>query len=75
MHTMYTTYNTVLHTTVGPLNVYKKIRGTDYVVFVLIKFPLMSNILLLKSVPMNHSQISNEILCPYCTVVDTETVS
>ena len=29
-------YGTVLHTTVGPLNVYKKIRGTDYVVFVLI---------------------------------------
>ena len=32
-----TTYTTVLHTTVGPTNVYKKSdRGTDYVVFVLI---------------------------------------
>ena len=29
---------TVLHTTVGPLNDYKKIRGTDYVVFVWFDF-------------------------------------
>ena len=29
----------------------------------------MSNILLLKSVPMNHPQISNEFLCPYCSSV------
>ena len=56
---------TVLHTTVGPVNVYKNIRGTDLVVFVLILFPQMSNILLLKSVPLAQPQISNEIMCPY----------
>ena len=44
----------------------QKIRGTDYLVFVFIRFPQMSNILLLKSVTMTHPQISNEILCPYC---------
>ena len=36
----YSAYSTVLHTTVGPLNVYKKIRGTDYAVFVLIKISI-----------------------------------
>ena len=56
---------TVLHTTVGPVNVYKNIRGTDLVVFVLILFPQMSNILLLKSVPLAQPQISNKIMCPY----------
>ena len=40
----------------------QKIRGTDYVVFFLFNF----HTLVLKSIPMNHSQISNEILCPYC---------
>ena len=47
------------------MNVYKNIRGTDLVVFVLILFPQMSNILLLKSVPLPQPQISNEIMCPY----------
>ena len=56
---------TVLHTTVGPVNVYKNIRGTDLVVFVLILFPQMSNILLLKSVPLAQPQISNKIMYPY----------
>ena len=58
--------NKVLHTTVGPVNVYKiSIRGTDLVVFVLISFPQMSNVLLLKSVPLAQPQISNRIMCPY----------
>ena len=39
----YSAYSTVLHTTVGPLNVYKKIRGTDYLDLI----PKMSNILVL----------------------------
>ena len=47
------------------MNVYKNIRGTDLVVFVLILFPQMSNILLLKSVPLAQPQISTEIMCPY----------
>ena len=44
---------------------YKIIRGTDLVVFVLIFFPQMSNILLLKSVPLTHPQISNKIMWLY----------
>ena len=60
-----------VHTTVGPVNVYKNIRGTDLVVFVLILFPQMSNILQLKSIPLAQPQISNEILCPYYPYVDT----
>ena len=43
----------------------QNIRGTDLVVFVLISFPQMSNILLLKSVPLAQPQISHEIMCPY----------
>ena len=43
----------------------QNIKGTDYVVFVLILFPQMSNILLLKSVPLAQPQISNKIMCPY----------
>ena len=39
---------TALHTTVWPVNVYKISERTDLVVFVLILFPQMSNILLLK---------------------------
>ena len=62
---LYLLMRTVLHTTVGPVNVYKNIRGTDLVVFVLILFPLMSNILLLKSVLLAQPQISNKIVCPY----------
>ena len=44
---------------------FTQIRGTDLVVFVLILFPQMSNILLLKSVPMIQSQMSNKIMRPY----------
>ena len=44
---------------------FTKIRVTDLVVFVLILFPQMSNILLLKSVPLPQPQISNVIMCPY----------
>ena len=40
-------------------------RGTDLVLFVFILFPQMSNILLLKSVPLAQTQISNKIMCPY----------
>ena len=47
------------------MNVYKNIRGTDLVVFVLILFPQMFTILLLKSVPLAQPQISNKIMCPY----------
>ena len=43
----------------------QNIRGTDLVVFVLILFPQMSNILLLKSVPLTQLQSSNKIMCPY----------
>ena len=43
----------------------QNIRGTDLVVFVLILFPQMSNILLLKSVLLAQPQISNKIMCPY----------
>ena len=43
----------------------QNIRGTDLVVFVLILFPQMSNILQLKSVPLAQPEISNEIMCPY----------
>ena len=43
----------------------QNIRGTDLVVFVLILFPEMSNILLLKSIPLAQPQISNKIMCPY----------
>ena len=43
----------------------QNIRGTDLVVFVLILFPQMSNILLLKSVPLAQPQSSNKIMCPY----------
>ena len=39
----------------------QNIIGTDYVVFVLILFPQMSNILLLKSVPVIQPQMSNKI--------------
>ena len=56
---------TALHTTVWPVNVYKISERTDLVVFVLILFPQMSNILLLKSVPLAQPQISNRIMCPY----------
>ena len=42
----YSAYSTVLHTTVGPLNVYKKIRGTDYLDLI----PKMSNILVLTKI-------------------------
>ena len=62
---MYYISSTVLHTTVGPVNVYKKSGGTDLVLFVFILFPQMSNILLLKSVPLAQTQISNKIMCPY----------
>ena len=37
----------------------------DLVVFVLIPFPQMSNILLLKSDPLAQPQISYKIMCPY----------
>ena len=43
----------------------QNIRGTDLVVFVLILFPQICNILLLKSVCLAQPQISNEIMCPY----------
>ena len=56
---------TALHTTVWPMNVYKISERTDLVVFVLILFPQMSNILLLKSVPLAQPQISNKVMCPY----------
>ena len=62
---LYLLMRTVLHTTVGPVNVYKNIRGTDLVVFVLILFPQISNILQLKSVPLTQPQNSNKIMCPY----------
>ena len=31
----------------------------------LVSFPQMSNVLLLKSVPLAQPQISNKIMCPY----------
>ena len=43
----------------------QNIKGTDYVVFVLISFPQMSNILLQKFLPLAQPQISNKIMCPY----------
>ena len=44
----------------------QNIRGTDLgVVFVLILFPQMSNILQLKSIPLAQPQISNKIMCLY----------
>ena len=43
----------------------QNIGGTELVVFVLISFPQMSNILLLESVPLAEPQISNKIMCPY----------
>ena len=46
------------------------IRGTDLVVFVLILFPQMYNILLLKSVPLAQQQIFNKIMCRYNLYVD-----
>ena len=43
----------------------QNIGGTDSVVIVLILFPQMSDILLLKSVTLAQPQISNKIMCPY----------
>ena len=59
---------TVLHSTYHSRasECLQNIRGTDLlVVFVLILFPQMSNILLLNSVLLAQPQISNKIVCPY----------
>ena len=56
-------YSTTYHSSASKS--LQNIKGTDYVVFVLILFPQMSNIFLLKSVPQIQPQISNKIMWPY----------
>ena len=56
-------YSTTYHSSASEC--LQNIRRTDLVVFVLISFPQMSNVLLLKSVPLAQPQISNKIMCPY----------
>ena len=60
---MYTFYSTTYNSRASEC--LQNIRGTDLVVFDLILFPQMSNILLIKSVPLAQPQISNKIMCPY----------
>ena len=59
----YIGYSTTYHSRASKC--LQNIRGTDSVVFIWILFPQMSNILLLKSVPLTQPQISNKIECPY----------
>ena len=56
-------YSTKCHS--GARECLQIIQETDFVVFVLILFPQMSNILLLKSVSMTPPSMSNKIMCPY----------
>ena len=56
-------YSTTYHSRAS--DCLQNIRGTYLVVFVLISFPQMSNILLLESVPLAEPHISNKIMCPY----------
>ena len=56
-------YSTTYHSSAS--DSLQNIKGTDYVVFVLILFPQISNILQLKSVPLTQPQNSNKIMCPY----------
>ena len=57
------TYSTTYHSRASEC--LQNIRGKDLIVFVLILFPQMSNILILKSVLLAQPQSSNKIMCLY----------